>query len=207
MKRYDLIGLLALSSTFYAAATAAQNLNKIQEGRAEAGKCHATCMDRAERTALALYERVDRLTDLLISDEYFELTVASRNELVALEETAICSLAQDHVRNLDGCHAGCLDVEAAYGVRAHSSLARNRFQELLNAERDALQQVGLWQDYRRTPTAGSAFDLACDRYWNEGSAGAGISRIAALPERVRATAQQLARQPQKLLETDVADAE
>ena len=192
MTRYALLTALALGLTSPAAMVAAQNLTKSEEGRVEVGKCYALCMDRADRTALALYARVDRLTDLLISDEYFELTVASRNELVTLEETAICSLAQDHVRGLDGCYAGCVDLESAYGVR--SSQARNRFRELLISERDALRQVGLWQDYQRTATVGTDFDLACDRYWSD-SGSAGVSRIAALPARVRAAEQRMARRP------------
>ena len=195
MNRYQLIGLLAACLTLCTSNSAAQNLTKPQEGRAEVGKCYAACMAGGHQTALALYERVDRLTDLLISDEYFELTVASRGELVALEETTICSLAQDHVRGLDACQASCVDVETAYGVA--SSQARDRFRQVLTSERNALTQVGLWRDFRRTPSAGQDFAIACDRYWNEGSDVGGVSRLSALPARVRAAEQRMARLPQQ----------
>lgn len=195
MNRYPLIVALACCLTLCAPNIAAQNLTKLQQGRVEVGKCYASCMADSQRTALALYERVDRLTDLLISDEYFELTVASRDDLVALEETAICSLAQDHVRGLDGCHASCVDVEAAYG--AVSSQAKDRFRQVLTSERNALTRVGLWRDFRQTPNAGQDFAIACDRYWNEGSDGDRVSRIAALPARVRAAEQRMARRPRE----------
>ena len=189
------IGALACCLTLGASTAAAQNPTTSQQGRAAVGMCYATCMATSQRTALALYERVDRLTDLLISDEYFELTVASRDELVALEETAICSLAQDHVRGLDGCHAGCVDVETAYGVT--SSQARDRFRQVLANERNALTQVGLWRDFQRTPSAGQDFAIACDRYWNEGSDVGAVGRIQALPARVRAAEQRMARLPRE----------
>ena len=172
-------------------AANAQNLTRADEGRFEVGKCYAQCMDRAERTALALYRRSDRLTDLVISDEFFQLTESSQNNLVDLEEAAICSLAQDHVRGLDGCYAGCVDVELAYGVTA--SLARNRFREMLIRERDALGQVGLWRDYRETPVAGTDFELACNRYWSADGASGSASRVAALPAKVRTAQRQLSR--------------
>lgn len=175
----------ALACSLLAAAPAtAQNLTRAQEGRVAIAGCHAACMDRAQTTSLALYERTDRLTDLLISDEYHALSEASQISLVRLEEDAICALAQDHVRALDGCYAGCTDVERAYG--SPGALVRGRFRHLYLAERDALQAVGLWNSYSNSATAGAAFNAACDRYWAtaEGSASASLSRLAALPRRV-----------------------
>ena len=164
-------------------SVAAQNLTTSQEGRAAIGQCYAACMDRSQTTALALYKRADRLSDLLISDEYHELTERSQDELVRLEEDAICALAQDHVRALDGCYTGCLDVEVAYGV--NQSHARSRFHQLYVAERETLRAVGLWTNYQNSPTSGSSFSAGCDNYWASGQSGvAAVSRIAALPARV-----------------------
>ena len=169
---------LALALT--AVAVQAENLTKGQEGRVAIAQCYATCVDRSQRTALALYERVDRLSDLLISDEYFALTAASRKDVVALEETAICALAQDHVRGMDACHVGCVDVEMAYG--GSPSYARGRFLHTLNAERDALRDVGLWNGHATSPSSGPGFDNACDRYWGGANSGtAAQGRIGALP--------------------------
>ena len=172
------LALCALSIS--ATSATAQTLTKAQEGRAAVGQCYASCMARAQTTAQALYQRADRLTDLLISDEYHALTEDSQNALVRLEEDAVCALAQDHVRALDGCFAGCLDVETAYDFRrSHSRL---RFRQVYIAERDALRDVGLWDDYQNSATSGSAFNAGCDRYWDGGQTGlAATSRIAALP--------------------------
>lgn len=173
--------LLATMATY----AAAQNVNRAEEGRAAAAQCYGTCVDRAQTTSLALYRRADRLTDLVISDEYFELNDESQDNLVRLEEDAICALAQDHVRALDACNATCTDVERAYG--SPSSLARSRFREIFYAERDALRAVGLWgTSYRDLPTAGAAFTNACGRFWETGGSGANaqLSRLADLPRRV-----------------------
>lgn len=181
----------ALACSLLAAApAAAQNLTRAQEGRTAVAGCHAACMDRAQTTSLALYARADRLTDLLISDEYHELTENSQDRLVRLEEDAICALAQDHVRALDGCYAACTDVERAYGTP--SALAKGRFRHLYLAERDALQAVGLWDNYSNSATSGAAFGAACDRYWSaaQGSNGAQLSRLAALPLRTGHRARQ-----------------
>ena len=174
----------ALAGSLLAATpAAAQNLTRAQEGRAAVAGCYAACMDRAQTTVLALYGRADRLADLLISDEYHQLTEDSQNQVERLEEDAICALAQDHVRALDGCYAGCTDVERAYDTP--SALAKGRFRHLYLAERNALQAVGLWDNYSNSATSGAAFEAACDRYWSaaQGSARAQPSRLAALPRR------------------------
>ena len=178
--------LIIVATALTATAAFAQNLNPAQEGRVAVAQCYATCMDRSQRTALALYERVDRLSDLLISDEYFKLTNASQDAVVRLEETAICALAQDHVRGMDACHVGCVDVEFAYRVSA--SHARARFLQVLNAERGALQDVGLWNGHAHSPASGARFDAACDRYWEDGEDGQAArpaSRVAAVPAALR----------------------
>ena len=178
--------LAAMALTAFPAS--AQHLNRTQEGRVAIAQCYATCMDRAQRTGLALYDRIDRLNDLLISDEYFELTDASQDAVVRSEETTICDLAQDHVRGMDACHVGCVDVEFAYGVNA--SYARTRFLQVLNADRGALQDVGLWNGHAHSPEAGPRFDAACDRFWETGEdaqAAHPASRVAAVPAALRSS--------------------
>ena len=148
------------------------------------GQCYAVCLDRSQTTALALYARADRLSDLLISDEYHALTTDSQGQLVRLEEDAICALAQDHVRALDGCQASCMDIERARGGHGNSA-GRARFRHVFNTERRALVDVGLWNSYSSSSTFGAAFNAGCDRYWSadQGSASA-LSRIASIPMRV-----------------------
>ena len=75
----NILPIALVASLALANAATAQNLDKAQEGRSMVGQCYATCTDRAQTTALALYERTDRMTDLLISDEYHALTEASQN--------------------------------------------------------------------------------------------------------------------------------
>ena len=192
-----------VATALTAIAAPAQNLSPTQEGRVAVAQCYSTCMDRSQRTALALYDRVDRLSDLLISDEYFKLTDASQNAVARLEETAICALAQDHVRGMDACHVGCVDMEFVYGVSA--SHARARFLQVLNAERGALQDVGLWNGHAHSPASGPRFDAACDRYWETGEdaqAARPASRVAAVPATLRKSrAQPKRKAPRKQPET------
>ena len=198
--------LIVVATALTAFAASAQNLSSTQEGRVAVAQCYSTCMDRSQRTALALYDRVDRLSDLLISDEYFKLTDASQNAVARLEETAICALAQDHVRGMDACHVGCVDVEFVYGLSA--SHARARFLQVLNAERGALQDVGLWNGHAHSPASGPRFDAACDRYWETGEdaqAARPASRVAAVPATRRSSrAQPKRKAPRKQPETGAA---
>lgn len=178
--------LTALALALTTLVASAETLTQAQAGRVAIAQCYATCADRATRTSLALYERVDRLSDLLISDEYFALTDASQDAVVKLEETAICALAQDHVRGMDACHVSCVDVELVYGES--TSHARTRFLHTLNAERDALREVGLWHGHAHSPASGPRFDSACDRYWQSGDGAQpriAASRIASVPGNVR----------------------
>ena len=178
MKRY--VAALVAGCLALAATAGAENLNKAEEGRTAVASCYASCVDRSERTRLAVYARFDRLTDLLISDEYHALTEASQNLAVDGEKTYICLLGQDYVRSLDACQAGCVDLEDAYGVR--SSHARNRFRDLLARESAVLREVGLWSGYRNSPAGGSdAFAQACGAYWNDGASGS----ASATPSRTR----------------------
>lgn len=157
-----LTNVLALVALAFAAAATAQNLDKAQEGRAAVGDCYSQCLAEAKRDAWVLWERVDRLTDMLISDEFFALTDQSQDELRAGERRKICVASQIYMAGLDGCYAGCLDIEIAYGVRA--STARNRFIHLLRTERQPLLDAGLWRDYR-TRVEGAELDAACERWW------------------------------------------
>lgn len=160
--------LLGILAALYAATAGGQNLDKIEEGKVAVGKCYASCMDKALRSTATTQEKSTRLTELMISDDFFQLTDDSQDEFIRLYRLDVCLLAQNHVRGIDACYAGCVDVERAYGVRA--SNARNRFYRLLRDDRAALQDAGLWQDYRTFPVFGSAeFEDACDYLYEDGT--------------------------------------
>ena len=160
--------LLGILATLYATTAVAQNLDKTEEGKVAVGKCYASCMDKALRSTATTQEKSTRLTELMISDDFFQLTDDSQDEFIRLYRLDVCLLAQNHVRSIDACYAGCVDVEQAYGVRA--SNARSRFYRLLSDDRAALQDAGLWQDYRTFPVFGSAeFADACDYLYEEGT--------------------------------------
>ena len=184
-RRLGRIALVAIAAWFVLSTNAAL-ASDHDDGLATRiliGQCYAACMDRAQTTSLALYARADRLSDLLISDEYHALTTASQEQLVRLEEDAICALAQDHVRALDGCQASCQDIERSRGGNIGSA-ARTRFRHLYDTERRALQAVGLWNGYSDSTTAGAAFDSGCDRYWGADQSDSS-SLVASIPARVR----------------------
>ena len=82
---------------------------------------------------------------------------------VSISNTGLCEEMQDQVRLMDGCNAGCMDVEAAYGATA--SEARKRFKHIFDEARQPLEAVGLWIDYDSSPVSGTAaFDTACDAF-------------------------------------------
>lgn len=171
----------AVLSLAAALPAAAQNLGVASEGRAALGACYAQCLASAQQGARALSAKFDRLTDLLISDEYHALNTESQDNLVVLEERSICATAQDNVRGNDGCHAGCVDIERAYGVNA--ATARDRFLHVLRTDRRPLLDAGLWRDYRTSPASGQAFVAACDRYWqSDAAAYGGRPQLAAVQE-------------------------
>lgn len=129
------------------------------------GQCYAACMEKAFQSASTTQEKSTRLTELMISDDFFQLTDDSQDEFIRLYRLDVCLLAQNHVRGVDACYAGCVDVERAYGVGGTN--ARSRFYRLLSDDRRALQDVGLWQDYRTFPVFGSAeFEEACERLYD-----------------------------------------
>ena len=166
MKRLSLhraLGLAALLILSYMPAAVAQNLLRSEEGRLVVGQCYATCMDRLTRSVDKAQERHDRELTRIISDDFSALPLESQNLVMAMDRTASCVWAQNNMRDMDGCYAGCADAEAAYGVKA--AHARNRFHHLLRGRRLILQEAGLWFDYKTAPPPGSvAFDEACDRF-------------------------------------------
>ena len=132
------------------------------------GQCYAKCMDKAFRSTATTQQKSTRLTELLISDDFFQLTDDSQDDFIALYRLDVCLLAQNHVRGIDACYAGCVDVERAYGVGGTN--ARSRFYRLLRDDRLALQDAGLWTDYRTFPVFGSyEFEDACDRLYEDGA--------------------------------------
>ena len=160
--------VLCWAAALGTATASAQNLDKAEEGRVAVGQCYATCMEKAFRSASNTQEKSTRLTELMISDDFFQLTDDSQDEFIRLYRLDVCLLAQNHVRGVDACYAGCVDVERAYGVGGTN--ARSRFYRLLSDDRHALQDVGLWQDYRTFPVFGSGeFEDACERLYENGA--------------------------------------
>ncbi len=157
--------VLCWATALGGAAASAQHLDKTEEGRVAVGQCYAACMDKAFKSASATQEKSTRLTELMISDDFFQLTDDSQDEFIRLYRLDVCLLAQNHVRGVDACYAGCVDVERAYGVSGTN--ARSRFYQLLREDRRALQDVDLWQDYRTFPVFGSGeFEDACERLYD-----------------------------------------
>ncbi|MCY3838256.1 MAG: hypothetical protein OXH09_06380 [Gammaproteobacteria bacterium] len=160
-----IICALAVST---ALTTGAQNLSRTGEGQVVVGQCYAACVDKAFKSAATTQQKSTRLTELMISDDFFQLTDQSQDDFIALYRLDVCLLAQNHIRGVDACHAGCIDMELAYGVSG--SNARSRFYGLLRDDRKALQDAGLWQDYRTFPVFGSYdFEDACERLYENGA--------------------------------------
>ena len=146
----------------------AENLSKAEEGRVAVGQCYARCMDKAFQSIAATQKNSTRLNELMISDDFFQLTDDSQDEFIRLYRLDVCLLAQNHVRGIDACDAGCVDIETAYDVGGTN--ARSRFYRLLRDDRLALQDAGLWTDYRTFPVFGSyEFEDACESLYEDGA--------------------------------------
>ena len=168
VRQSALCTLVCALGTLTTVTTDAQNLRKAEEGRAVVGQCYAKCMDKAFQSTAMTQEKSTRLTELMISDDFFQLTDESQDDFIALYRLDVCLLAQNHIRGVDACYAGCVDVDQAYGLPG--SNARSRFYQLLRDDQQPLEDAGLWQDYRTFPVCGSyEFEDACDRLYENGA--------------------------------------
>ncbi len=141
----------------------AQALTKAQEGRMAVGQCYSACVDTASKTSALVLDQLRYLTTLVLSQDFYILPTSLQDQVIKEQERTFCLIAQDHIRNMDACHAGCIDVEVVYGVK--SSEARNRFHQNFRTELATFKGAGLWIDYR-TPVEGAAFNSACDRLFS-----------------------------------------
>ena len=155
--------LLAVAGSAWGQTT---NLTKSQEGRLVVGQCYSKC---AERVFNADKLGFDWLLALASGD------IDSTDGLDVLT-SAVCTGLVATMREADACHAGCIDAEAAYGVR--TSFARNRFTYRRSKLERELRSAGLWQTHRDY-AEGDAFDDACDRFWLENLSTAGTGSVAA----------------------------
>jgi len=164
----------------------AQTLTKEEEGRVAVGRCYQICLagassgrmfNQASAPSGRLFNQASALTGAPVGDD--EDPVA----FILFDQGAFCEAAIAQVRDMDGCYAGCLDIESVYDVRTSS--ARNRFLHVFHAERDALRDAGLWTDYRTAPPTGDDFDAACSAYLDsdpEGQAPLLRARSALQPQ-------------------------
>lgn len=129
-----------------------QHLTKQQEALMLAGQCYSACAEEgATRGEHLIRIAIDAFPYV---DEY--------------EAVEVCVLAQEWIRVLENCAAGCQDIERAHGVTRHTSWARARFFRFLSMHRAPLRSAGLWTDYRNSPTIYDTnpqrFAHACARY-------------------------------------------
>ena len=164
------------------AGAAAQVLSKSEEARRAVGQCYSACMARIGRGSLEAvtpalvasppgmgpiggifgpdFEDANEDDDDTGGDDYDD---ESWPGFLAFSNSALCGESQNQIRLMDGCDAGCMDVEAAYP--ATESEARKRFKHLFAEARKPLEAAGLWIDYDTSPAQGTpAFEQACDRF-------------------------------------------
>ena len=183
-----LCAALLLALTAMPALAAAQVLSKAEEARLAVGQCYSACMARLSQ---GVFESsvppgviAEPLIDAIVMGPANLGAVSGSNsgdeaggggsdgdytdddgleDWVAFSSTEWCEEVQDRIRLMDGCNAGCVDVEAAYG--AADSEARKRFKRIFAEAREPLEAAGLWTDYASSPAAGTAaFDAACDAF-------------------------------------------
>ena len=99
----------------------------------------------------------DRNADFSASDE---LSQTEFNTWFSAASLNYCVHAQEGLKVMDACNAGCADLEVAYGTT--SSLAKNRFRRVLSSETQGLKRLGLWnRNYTDVPE-GDELTQACN---------------------------------------------
>ena len=185
--------VLALALAILPAAAAAQILSKSEEAQLAVGQCYSACIARAGQGVLEPFMPPGFIAEPLGEGGIFEKLVGEAvsgsnpdddgdgahsgssdsddgdaddddwGDVIAISNTGWCEEVQDQVRLMDGCNAGCLDVEAAYGATA--SEARKRFKHIFEEARAPLEAAGLWTGYDSSPVPGSgAFEAACEAF-------------------------------------------
>ena len=167
------------------AGAAAQVLSKSEEARRAVGQCYSACMAGigrgsldAARPALVAsppgmgpiggifgpdFDDANDDDDDYDGDDGDDYDDEGWRGFVAFSNSALCGESQNQIRLMDGCNAGCMDVEAAYP--ATESEARKRFKHLFAEARKPLEAAGLWIDYDTSPAQGTpAFERACDSF-------------------------------------------
>ena len=137
--------LLVLGALSLSLSAFGQHLTKQQEGLLLAGQCYSSC------AALGAEH----------GSELIQIAIASLPVVNEYEATEVCTLAQEWIRLLENCAAGCQDIERAYDITRHTSWARARFYRFLGMHRTPLRNAGLWTDYRNSPTF---YDVNPERY-------------------------------------------
>ena len=180
---------VALVLALAAAPAAAQILSKSEEARLAVGRCYSACIARVGQACVeppippgfiaepmgegGLFERLVGGASSSSSDDDGDSGSSDDDDgdyddddwghVVAISNSGWCEEIQDQVRLMDGCNAGCMDVEAAYG--ATTSEARERFKHIFDEARAPLEAAGLWTGYDSSPVQGTAaFDTACDAF-------------------------------------------
>ena len=171
--------LPALLLTLATAPVAAHDLTRAEHGRIAISQCYAACILQAGATGVEdasiaydldasstiasvgmVYLSSDSDSD---DDDAEDYPWPGDDDWFGEYKQSLCELAQNEIRLLDGCNAGCADIEAVYGQS--DSAAHQRFRHLFTAKRQPLEDAGLWVDYQNSPTPGSSeFVAACDAF-------------------------------------------
>ena len=176
--------VLALALAIVPAAAVAQVLSKSEEAQLAVGQCYSACIARVGQGVLEPFMPPGFIAEPPGEGGIFEKGVDGGSpdddgdgdhsdssdsddddwgDVIAISNTGWCEEVQDQVRLMDGCNAGCMDVEAAYGLTA--SEARKRFKHIFDEAREPLEATGLWIDYASSPVPGTgAFDAACEAF-------------------------------------------
>ena len=177
MTSRNLPTLLAVCLVLPAAASVAHPQTDPKDARASLGQCYSRCILQAATSGIAVDFPLGVVGAIAtpgagaapVADDPDDDSDGPVDFFPGYGEY-ICSAAQTNARILDGCRAGCQDIERAYGVRR--SEARKRFLHLFDATLQPLIDSGLWVDYASSPTPDTpAFDTACGLYLHDQGGG------------------------------------
>ncbi len=132
--------MIALACSTAMMALAQTQLTKAQEGRREVGRCYSECTARYASASVATARSFSNWQEVVISDAFANLDPATQAATEEVLRLLFCGLSGVQVEDMRSCRDGCIDVEAAYGVR--SSRARSRFLRLFNEETASVGEPG-----------------------------------------------------------------
>ena len=151
MRRAICLTIAFVLVTVAATSAEAQPLARAEVGRVAVAQCYARCNE-------PYHNQLIQIGRLSLDSTKWPGDWDDANVIYT-----VCQIQQQRARLGDMCRAGCLDIEAAYGVR--KGHIRARFHREFNEFLRNIRASGLWTQWNQYPRSGTPeFTQACARH-------------------------------------------